>query len=370
MSSVFFGALRVTVALMPAVGVLACAAGCANTIDRFAVDRVLARTVVQPDVDRGCAVGLSLGYPLEAATKPGKPPARGVVMSDASAAMCAEAVVRETQLESARLETNFVGLDPAAQIALIKDARAREVRAHQLAAQRYARAWSVAESFWGPIGGGSCPKLKEEDEIVWVLALNSGLQGLMHDRAAGGTLGLPLDLLLKVARGSECLDDARWWHLPEAMRAAAWATVPGSAPDGVDPWALLEQAASTGDDGGVRIARALQAVIAANNGRPDVLEGAIRDYAASLNAVPRNAEFALFDDFALLLVRHESDLLWTKAKGHRTLVLGELPGDDAMPPSVGTDPFGGDPFGGDPFGGDPFGGEGTPSGDASPEEEE
>jgi hypothetical protein len=349
-SSSFPLALRaVLVVGLPATA-LALGTGCAAKIDRFAVDRVFARAVVVPDLGRGCAVGLTLGYPMEAATSPENPPRRGVIMSDASAALCAEDEVRDAQLESARLEKNLSSLEPARQIALIKDARERERRAHELAALRYSRAWDVAEDLWGPIGSGDeCPKIDERDEIVWLMALNSGINGLMHDRAAGGGLDLPLDRLLKVARASECLDNERWWHVPEAMRGAAWATVPGSAPEGVDPWALLETAASTGDDGGVRLARALQVVIAANNGRPDVVESGIQAFAESRAAVPTSSEFALFDDYARLLVRHESDLLWTKAEGYRTLELGALPGGATDTPVDG--PTGDDPFGADPFGG-------------------
>src|SRR5690606_22636498 len=114
-----------------------------------------------------------------------------------------------------------------------------------------------------------------------------------------------------------------------AMRAAVWATVPGSAPEGVDPWALLDRAAEGGEAHGVRLARALQAVIASNNGRPDVVRHAVRSFARSRAEVPPHPEYALFDDYAHVLVRHESDLLWTRAAGHRTLELGVLPGDAA-----------------------------------------
>ena len=45
-------------------------------------------------------------------------------------------------------------------------------------------------------------------------------------------------------------------------QAAAWATIPGSGPQGVDPWAILEEMGSKGESTGVRVARGLQVTIA------------------------------------------------------------------------------------------------------------
>lgn len=351
--------------LLPAL-ILSVGVGCAQKVDRFTLDRVFARAVVHPDVDRGCAVGLALGYPMEAATKPTNPPQRGVLMSDASAALCAESSVREAQLEAARVDANLDGVSPKGLIALIKDAREVEERAHRRAALRYIRAWETMEAFWGPVGE-SCPKIRKDDEIAYLMGLNAGVNGLLHDRAAGGAYGMPLDTLLKVARGSQCLDDETWWYVPQALRAAAWATVPGSAPDGVDPWELLDEAASKGEGSGIRLARAVQVVIAANNGRQDVVEHGLKAFARSLETTPSEPAFALFDDYALQLAQHESDLLWTRAAGHRTLEFGTLPGDAAQ---QAASAFESDPFAEDPFA---EGAEETPDSDtetlAAPEED-
>lgn len=341
------GALRAPL-LGLALALLGGPAGCVKPVDRITIDRVFARAALQADLDRGCTVGLALGSPVEAVTSASRPPKRAVVVADAAAALCAEDEVREAQLASARLEANLQGLAPAAQVALIRDARAVEERAHALAAARNLRAWGAMEAVWGPLGGATCPRVRPADEVAFLLGLNAGLNALLHDRAAGGDLGVPLDILPRIARASECLDDGRWWSAPLAMRAAVWATVPGSAPDGVDPWALLDRAAEAGDAQGVRLARALQAVIASNNGRPDVVRHAVHSFARSRAEVPPHPEYALFDDYAHVLVRHESDLLWTRAAGHRTLQLGALPGDAAQDaaPGPAEDPFAsaGDPF--------------------------
>jgi hypothetical protein len=168
---------------------------------------------------------------------------------------------------------------------------------------------------------------------------------LIHDRRGGGTHGIPLDRLLEVARASECLDDATWWHVPMALRAGAWATIPGSGPAGSDAWALLDEAAGKGDVSGVRVARAVQALIAGNSGATDVVEAAIKAHAASLEGTPQASDWALLDQYALQVTTHESDRVWTAAKGHRTEAFGALPSDvkeEIRVPDMfsGSDPFG------------------------------
>lgn len=195
-----------------------------------------------------------------------------------------------------------------------------------------------------------------------MVMLVSGMQVVLHDSAAGSPLGVPKETILDVARSAQCLDDADWWYGPSAMQAAAWATIPGSAPAGTDPWALLEDVAEKSDATGIRVARALQVVISVNAGRDDLAEQAIRAHAAARVATPPSEEYALFDQYALVLSRHQSDLFWMKEEGHRTPVFGELPGDGVSAPDGA--PLGADPFADDPFAEDPFGGE-LPDSDAS-----
>jgi hypothetical protein len=171
---------------------------------------------------------------------------------------------------------------------------------------------------------------------------------VLRDRTSGGELGLPLDRINAVGRAAGCLDDSRWWSTPTAIQAAAWATVPGSGPQDVDPWQLLSDAADKGDASGVRVARALHVRMASNAGLSEMVAEGISAHAASLNTTKMDMEWALMDEYARLVTLHESDLLWTDAEGHRTPTLGELPTDEAEVSST-EDVFGDDPFGDDPF---------------------
>lgn len=337
-------------------------AGCASKIDKLTVKRVVARALTVPDVDQSCEIGVSLRSPLAAATKAEKPARQALLISEATAAMCDEVGAWTHELDRAKALSPALELGPAQRARVARDAGYAADRSHQRAAMRYQRAWEQGVLEFGPIGEGKCPKLKEHEEFAYFITLVSGMQSVLHDSQSGRTLEIPQETILAVARGAECLmadpdrdgvvDGKKWWYAPEALQAAAWATIPGSGPPDADPWAIMEERGILGDATGVRVARGLQVTIAMNAGREDVARAAILDHAAAIAAHEQSASHALLDRYAYLLSLHQSDLLWIAEEGHRTPVFGELPGEPAGSPDA-DDPFGGDPFGGE-GGDDPF----------------
>lgn len=325
---------------------LACglATACASKIDRFTLDRVLVRGSTYQDAALICATGEALSIPLASVTSEKKPPHRALVMSNVSAAMCAEYDVWEAKVQGALARSNQSG---PALVAMVKDARIQEERAHSEAARRFSDAFAHAEAFWGPVGEG-CPKIRPDDELTYMLGLYAGLAGAIHDKAGGGQVGVPMDMLGRVARGCECLDNDQWWQVPKAFQAAAWATLANS--ENGDPWQMLDEASDEGDKTGVALARAVQVMMAANSGRTEDLERGIRAHAAAL-AEGRDPAWLAFDDYANQVIVNESDLLWASDAGHRTPIFGELPSDVQQDdtPSLDFDPFADseDPFGSD-----------------------
>jgi len=360
---------HVTSTRIAGIGAALLLSGCASKIDKLTVNRVVARALTVPDVDQSCEIGVSLRSPLAAATKEEKPARKALLISEATAAMCDEVAAWSHELDRARALSSATGLPPQLRAIQAKDAGYAADRSHQRAAARYDRAWKHGLVSFGDIGEGDCPKLKSHDEFAYFITLVSGTQSVLHDSNSGRTLDIPQERLLKVVRGAECLrgdpdddgtvDGKKWFYFPEAVQAAAWATIPGSGPEGVDPWDVLEEVGAKGEGTGVRVARGLQVTIAANAGREDIVAEAIVRHAAALDAHEQSASHALLDRYAFLLSLHQSDLMWIAEEGYRTPAFGELPGA-ASAPAEGDDPFGGD-GGGDPFGGggddDPFGGD-------------
>ena len=330
--------------------VMAAGTGCAGRVDRFVVDRVLVRAATTPDVSKACETGSAAAHLIAAASSEEHPPRRAMVVAEVTAALCEEAHVREAELDGIRARVNLTGPGRAGEV---QDARLREERARRSTAARLFRAWGPLESLYGPVGGDACPRVPAKDEIVVLLGLYAGMYALLHDRASGGGLGVPADILGSVARAADCIDDERWWYAPSALQAGAWVTVPGSAPEGIDPWQKLEEAAHAGEGTGVRLARALAILAASNSGRDDIVRSGIRAHAGSLKETPMDSTWALLDRYSFDVSEHISDVLWMEAEGHRTPRFGDFPLDEDAAPQSG--PFGSDPFGSDPFGSDPFG---------------
>lgn len=330
------------IALLAAAAPFGLGVGCAKKVDRMTVDKIIPTGMEHRDMDRLCAVGHVLGIPL-ASLGISKNAGKAQVLSDVSSALCIEPMVREAQLDGAFARKNLEG---PAKIAAVMDARYREERAHTMAAYRYQRAWNQLEAEYGPVGGEECPKIAEKDELVYLMGLYAGLHGMIHDKAGGGQVGVGMDVLGKVARGTRCLDNERWWHVPASFKSAADATLLNSE-DG-DPWVALDAAAGAGEQGGVRLARAVQVMTLANADRGDDLRKALAAHAASMEGTPVDPKWAAMDTYAYEVSRHELDRLWAAESGHRAPKFGELPGGAAAPEETGgTDPFGADPFGGD-----------------------
>jgi len=328
--------------MLGAAVVLAALTGCAAKIDRFTIDRVVGVGSDVPDTGKVCHLGSALSHPLASLSK--RAPHKALVIAELTSALCHENSAYQAELDMDRAKANLMALG-AERANEITDARLRSERAHADAAARFERSWQHLVAAYGEIGGATCPKIKEKDEIAYMVGLLGGTLALIHDKRGGTTLDIPLDRLLVVARGTECLDDERWWYAPQAIRAGAWATIPGSGPEGVDPWALLDEAAAKGEGSGIRVGRAVQALIAGNNGRTEVVEAAIKAHAASLEATPQDQDWALLDRYAFEVSRHESDRIWMAAEGHRTERFGALPSDveeEVVVPDLfsGSDPFG------------------------------
>ncbi len=336
--------------------------GCiSKMVDKTTVKSIVAESMRVPDVDMACETGVSLRTPVAAITK--KKSHKAMLISEMTAGMCDEVASLEAELDAALALSASHELGPVPRAVAAKDARIRAERLHERSARRYYRAYLTAEQAFGPYGA-DCPKLADWEELAYFLGLFAGVQAVLHDSAAGSPVGVPKDTLLAAGRASECLDNAQWWYVPQAIRGAVWATIPGSGPEGVDPWQLIDEAAEKSDTLGIRVPRGLQATIAVNNGKDDIAREAIQKHAAAVAATPADPDWVLLDRFSFLLSQFQSDLIWIAEEGHRTPVFGELPGADAAPEA---DPFGADPFGGDPFGGNPMGGD-APTDDAAPTE--
>ena len=292
----------------------------------FAVDHMTPYVMGTDDADQACMTGAALGNFTMAFERVTDRPDKAALSALVSAATCAEGQAWEAELDGIRAQRSNRSDDA-------QDARLRETRLHERAARRYAAAWDRLVAAYGE-PGGECPEFESEpDRALYLMGLIAGAQSVLHDRAAEGEVGVSLDVPRKAARGTECLRNDAWFGAPAALRAGIWVGVPGAAPEGQDPFKVLEGAVALADTSGVRLARAIQIESLNAAGRLDEVKTAITAYAQARAANPVNKEYRLLDMNAHMIVQQMSDRLWTKETGHRTPIgaLGTFPGPTAAP---------------------------------------
>lgn len=256
------------------------------------------------------------------------------VMMNLSAAGCSVERAREHDLAYHRLMRDR-DTDAA------RDAQYSARRHYREATLRYHRSWQNLNEHYGDIGNQECPTERletEMDQFMYLSGLIAGLQAMNSQVRSGEQLGVPNNIGSRVARATDCLDDDRWWGVPGAMKAAVHAMLPSAAPEGVQPFEELEEASRKGEEAGVRLANVFHAVAARNAEDRERVRDVIRRHAEAIENREPAEDWTMIDETATQQIVALSDLLWTKATGHRTPTgrLGEF-WDDKEPESENID---------------------------------
>lgn len=307
-----------------------------STMSSYATTHMVPYLMTSSDATHACSVGNALGPFIASFERVTDRPDLPTLVSDMGAGICAEAAAWEADLSYQRALRGGRA-DEAADAQLLAE------RHHMAAAQRFNAAWSRANAAFGDLSKG-CPEVPAEQELFFLLGLSSGLQAVMHDRAAAGAAGISMAIPPIVARSVGCLDAKRWWGVPQALAAAVWLTVPGALPAGKDAAKTLNEAVAMGDAAGVRLARALQVMALSGAGKTAEAKAAISAHAKVAKAKPAAEQWRLLDAYGLVMTRQAADLIWTRETGHRAPtgdfgrfpeVVKPNPGDDEMLEGLG-----------------------------------
>ena len=309
--------------------------GCASHIDGFTLKKVVPVGMAQPDLGKACALGEGLNHPLRSLTK--KTPNKAMIIAETTAALCLDVEAMEADLNAERYKY-------LKQVPLAMDAKISAERLHTQTSMRYYRAYLYLESAYGEVGTGQCPAMKESDEAAYLIGLVSGTLAVIHNRLGGNKAGVSDVLLPKIARGSECLENAKWWYTPQALRAAVWSFIPGSGPESIDAWAHLKEAGQEGSKSNFRVAWGIHNLITSMSGKEEMLQVGLAQHAASITETEVGGEWGLLDEYGFRVSQHMSDLIWTREKGHRTKTFGDWPIAPAEEKQSEPDPFEEDPF--------------------------
>ncbi|MFB6345469.1 MAG: hypothetical protein ABEK50_06830 [bacterium] len=282
-----------------------------NVLDSYIKDEVTPYMMGTTDVRMACAMGESTTQILLSFQRTIERPDRSGISSILSAGLCAELEAHEADLRRKRAIFNN---NPSGAM----DARIYRDRLLRVASRRFYKGFKMFKSEYGKLDS-DCPDFgSERDKFYYLLGLFSGMQAANNDFTSGQAVGVPTDLLTRTARASQCLDSDNWWGLPRALRAVTWTIVPGSKPDGVDPWTKLDEAIETADRDGVRLAYAFKVLAASNKGKTQLVRETINKAVESRRTRPASKSYQLLDTMAFMRIRMVSDRMWTEATGHRT----------------------------------------------------
>ena len=304
-------------------------AACSRSIDRMALKQVAPRIMQFEDMQLSCAVGETLAPLL--LTGVHSPPKKAITLGLSASALCLESETWEAEMRRRRAQFLVATSDQAAIWGkYAADAVVAEERAHERAARRHLMIWNRITSIYGvPDDEHTCPKLKEREQLPYLLGLTSGVLAVIHDGASGRAVHVSLSIPRTVARAAQCVDNQKFWGLPNALRASVFRSIPGSAPPNTDPLAMLEEAASLGDSQGIWLPRALH-IMSISSADQDI-SSLLTTYKQTVNSVTSNHDYQLLNVFASFLIRHESDRIWMREVGTRTPKgqLGDIPRADS-----------------------------------------
>ncbi len=268
------------------------------------------------DVAMGCVMSEALTLLIPSLAKMNASPYKLAVMFDFLSGSCAEFKAREEELR-------YIRAIYVKNVTEAQDARILQKRFLNLAARRQLKGYLNLELAYPEMPGNVCPEFTSwNDEFYWLVGLMDGLQAVLNDLASEASAKVPLDISLKVGRGAGCLDNERWWGLPNAIQASIWVSFPGHKPAGTKPLLLLDQAMSTGLQQGMRIVQVIAAKIYTGLGNSERVKEIIRSNVKTRASISANPDFLFLDQVASIQLLAISDFMWTEATGKRTPIGG------------------------------------------------
>lgn len=299
---------------------LALLAGCApykfagDRVFRLSEQKVVPLALTGEDMGVNCAAAMTFTGPALAFEKVGTDVDRLGALLWMGGGVCAER-------EAIEQELRFLRAMYQQQPVAAQDARIAQKRLLAAAARREYQVWQRFLKIYGDRAPGDCPKfVGETDELVYMIGLLAGVQATVNAVQAGQFMNISRDIAPKAVKLSVCVDNEKWWHLPEAMRAALWQAVPMFAPENLEeePLVTLQRVATLGKQDGLRMGYAVWALVAVNGGDDSLARTVLRDFATVEPGWQRNPRYRILDVIAEEMVTALSDRMWTEATGHRT----------------------------------------------------
>ncbi len=287
---------------------------------KFTEDKTVPFLLQDNDVDMACASAETLNPVLRSISVTGADPDQLAAVVYVTAAFCSEQRAFNAEMRYLRAQHDNL-------IADAEDARIEQKRESATASRRELAGYQSANRYFkkefGVEIGGQCPSLHRDfDQLSFMLGMIAGLQALGDDINSENQVGVPMDIAAKVERSMGCLDNQRWWGVPDAVRAAIWNMLPGATPPGQDPWNVLINSTQVGHDHGVRLAYVLYAMSAQAKGDDARLRDSLQRWKHDQKNFVVDPNYRIFDAIAQTEIMNISDRFWTEHTGKRTPIGG------------------------------------------------
>lgn len=278
----------------------------------FIEDHAVPYVLKTDDVEMGCVMAEALTLLIPSLAEINASPHKLAVIFGFLSGSCSE-------FEAWKEELRYLRAIHAKNITEAQDARISQKRYLNLAARRQLKGYLNLEIAYAESPGKNCPGFKNwNDEFYWLVGLMDGLQAVLNDLASEGKANVPLDISLKVGRGANCLDNEKWWGVPDAIQAAIWVGFPGNQPEGIDPLEILELSMKTGLKQGMRIVQVIAAKIYMGLGDTERVKAIIRENVESRSSISANFNYLFLDKVVTIQLLAISDTMWTEVTGTRT----------------------------------------------------
>ncbi|MFW5444117.1 MAG: hypothetical protein ACKE51_07415 [Methylococcaceae bacterium] len=288
-----------------------------NILVGFIEDHAVPYVLKTDDVEMGCVMAEALTLLVPSLAQLNASPHKLAVIFGFLSGSCSEFKAWEEELR-------YIRAIHIKNVTEAQDARILQKRYLNLAAKRQLKGFFNLELAYSEKPGENCPNFETwNEEFYWLVGLMDGLQAVLNDLASEGSAKVPLDISLKVGRGADCLNNEKWWGVPDAIQSAIWVSFPTEKPEGTEPLKILELAMQTGLKQGMRIVQVIAAKIYIGLGHTERVKSIIRENVASKGSIAANPDFIFLDEVSTIQLQAISDFMWTEATGKRT-PLGEL----------------------------------------------
>jgi len=282
----------------------------------FIEDHAVPYVLKTDDVEMGCVLAEALTLVIPSLAQINASPHKLAVIFGFLSGSCSE-------FKAWKEELRYIRATHAKNVIEAQDARIAQKRYLNLAARRQLRGYQNLELAYAKIPGHGCPDFDTwNEEFYWLVGLMDGMQAVLNDLASEGSANVPLGISLKVGRGAVCLDNEKWWGIPNAIQAAIWVSFPGNKPEGIDPLAVLDQSVQIGLQQGMRLVQVIATKIHIGLGDNERVKEIIRDNISTRNSISANPDFLFLDQVTTIQLQATSDFMWTEATGKRTPIGG------------------------------------------------